>query len=677
MTDWLIRAINRFYAGRLATLALVHAALIAAANQAAFWLRFEGAIPAAQQPYVTSLLPLLVAIRLAVFLPLHLHQGVWRYASIRDLQRIVSGVALSSLLFWAIVHGAIGAAAYPRSVFVTDALLLVFLMGALRLGWRLWRAHDGGAAGPARRVLIYGAGDAGEAIAREMLAHPGSGRRPVGFLDDGSKTQGLEIHGLPVVGGGADAADAVTRLRPDEILIAMPSADPAALQRVMRTLAATGLPITTLPNVRDILDGKIDVHQIRRLAVEDVLPRAPIGLDRRPVRALLRGRRVLVTGAGGSIGSELCRQIAAFHPASLILYERYENNLYAVSTDLVDRGFASGLHPVLGDVADRGRLEEVFAEHRPDIVFHAAAHKHVPLMEHNPCEAVKNNVRGTRLAAETAERYGAERFILISTDKAVNPTSVMGATKRVAELVLQARAHTSGTFFSTVRFGNVLGSNGSVIPRFMAQIAKGGPVTVTHPEMRRFFMLIPEAVQLVLHAASQAHAGETYVLEMGEQIRVVDMARDLIRLSGRVPDEEIPVVFTGLRPGEKLYEELVGEEEEAGPSDIREIRRVRPKARVDATWLDAQVARLEQLAFAGHRAGVLDQLAAIIPTYRRDRDTQVPAAKAEPEAAAVAEERQDRWTMPLRPVPDLVALDAALRQAPLLARRGVSLKNLA
>jgi FlaA1/EpsC-like NDP-sugar epimerase/predicted RNA-binding Zn-ribbon protein involved in translation (DUF1610 family) len=324
----------------------------------------------------------------------------------------------------------------------------------------------------------------------------------------------------------------------------------------------------------------------------------------------------MVTGAGGSIGSELCRQVARLGPRRLILYERYENGLHAIAMRLKDEGFSGGLHATIGDITDVGRLDAVMAEHRPEIVFHAAAHKHVPMMEDNVCEAVKNNVTGTRLVAEAAERHGVDRFILISTDKAVNPTSVMGATKRVAELILQLLAPASGTSFCTVRFGNVLASSGSVVPRFLEQIKAGGPVAVTHPEMRRYFMLIPEAVELVLHAAARGQAGQVYVLRMGEQIPVVDVARNLIRLSGFVPDEDIAITFTGMRPGEKLYEELVGPDEAVELSDAPEIMRVQPLRLPTAEALAREVTELERRARAEDVAGVLDQLRAIIPEFK-------------------------------------------------------------
>ena len=341
------------------------------------------------------------------------------------------------------------------------------------------------------------------------------------------------------------------------------------------------------------------MSQIRSLAIEDLLERAPVGLDPGRVQQLLKGKRVLITGAGGSIGSELCRQVAAMQPALLVLYERYENSLYSIANDLADRGYGDWVQSVIGDVTDAARLDAVFAVHAPEIVFHAAAHKHVPLMELNAGEAVKNNIIGTRRVAEASQKHRVERFIMISTDKAVNPTSVMGATKRVAEMTVQALASLSSTSFVTVRFGNVLGSNGSVVPRFKQQIAAGGPVTVTHPEIRRFFMLIPEAVQLVLHAAAIGARGAVYVLEMGDQLKLVDVARNLIRLSGFVPDEQIPITFVGLRPGEKLFEELVGADETVSVSPVDKILRVEERQRRDIGALTLLTSELEQRALRG------------------------------------------------------------------------------
>ena len=382
-------------------------------------------------------------------------------------------------------------------------------------------------------------------------------------------------------------------------------------------LAPFHVRIKTLPNLGDILEGKVTISQIRDLAIEDLLQRPPVGLDPQPVRSLIEGKRVLVTGAGGSIGSELCRQIVELHPTALILFERHENSLYTIAGELSDCGHSGVTHGVLGDITDISRLQETLTTFRPHIIFHAAAHKHVPLMELNPGEAIKNNVLGTRMMAEAAVQFGAEYFVLISTDKAVNPSSVMGATKRVAELVVQGMAGRSQTRFLTVRFGNVLGSNGSVVPRFQKQIKAGGPVTVTHPEVRRYFMLIPEAVTLVLQAAALGEQGAIYVLEMGVQIKLVDLARNLIRLSGQVGDMNIPIQFVGLRPGEKLEEELVGECERAVPSAVDKILRIQSETSIDPTFLAQVLCKLEDVKVLSHSPSVIDLLQQVVPTFHR------------------------------------------------------------
>ena len=365
------------------------------------------------------------------------------------------------------------------------------------------------------------------------------------------------------------------------------------------------------------MEGKVTISQIRDLAIEDLLQRPPVGLDPQPVRSLISGKRVLVTGAGGSIGSELCRQILTFDPQTLILYERHENSLYTISGELEDRGHSCPMHGIIGDITDVPRLQETFRTYRPDIIFHAAAHKHVPLMESNPGEAFKNNVFGTRILAEAAAQFAVEHFVLISTDKAVNPSSVMGATKRVAELVVQSMANRSQTRFLTVRFGNVLGSNGSVVPRFQKQIKAGGPVTVTHPEVRRYFMLIPEAVTLVLQAAALGEQGAIYILEMGGQIKLVDLARNLIRLSGHVPERNIPIQFIGLRPGEKLEEELVGDSERAMPSSVDKILRIQSNQSFDPTLLTQILGKLDDIQILNHPPSVIELLQQVVPSFHR------------------------------------------------------------
>lgn len=612
---------------RRAVAMAIQLTLVIAANRLAFLLRFDGAIPPWAEQAFQQTLPLLLCSRAIAFVPFRLYQGLWKYTSVHDLMMLLGGISSSSVAVYLLVQTPLGPPVYPRSIFVIDAVLLMLLLGGVRMARRLHAEFS--LAKPGKRVIVYGAGDAGELIVRDMKNNTWYDYQPVGFIDDDRAKVGRRIHGVSVLGTREDLPKIVERWRPDEILLAIPSADAAALRAIVRALESFKVPIKTLPNLRDLIDGKIELGHIRSLAVEDLLARAPVGLDPRPVRQLIKGRRVMVTGAGGSIGSELCRQIVRLEPVSLVMFERYENSLHAIRLELEDMKPGCGLHAVIGDVADMGCVGATLLDYQPEIIFHAAAHKHVPLMEENPCEAIKNNVRGTRLLAQAAEFHGVDRFIMISTDKAVNPTSVMGASKRLAELAVQTQAVGSGTSFAVVRFGNVLGSNGSVVPRFMEQIKRGGPVTITHPEMRRFFMLIPEAVQLVLHAAAQGEGGATYVLEMGEQVKLVDMARDLIRLSGFVPDEEVGIEFVGLRPGEKLYEELVGVNEEVGPSAVNKILRVRSR-RPPAPELLDQLEAIEQQAVDADVRGVMASLKALIPEYEH------PATAAPADTVAAA-----------------------------------------
>jgi FlaA1/EpsC-like NDP-sugar epimerase len=607
--------------------------LIVLANYAAFALRFDGAIPPTYLHVWWQALPLLLVVRSGVFIPLKLYEGLWRYAGIWDLCNIILGVTASSGLFYPMTLWLLAGPNYPRSIVVIDAVLLILAMGGARLGRRLY--HELSRISRTRRILILGAGDAGESIVRDMKGNSAYDYEPIGFVDDDPHKVGLRIHGVPVLGTRQSLPAIIERHQPSEVLVAIPTATTGVIAEIVRTLEPYKIPIKTLPTLREIREDHGLITQIRSLKIEDLLAREPIGLDAAPLQRLVRGKHVLVTGAGGSIGSELCYQIAALEPALLMLYDRYENGLFAVTNGLASRRAKCAVLSLVGDVTDGKRLDALMGEHRPAIVFHAAAHKHVPLMEGNPCEAVKNNVAGTRTLMDAAARHDVECFVLISTDKAVNPSSVMGTTKRVAELLVQAMNQRGRTTYLAVRFGNVLASNGSVVPTFMEQIKAGGPVTVTHPEMRRYFMLIPEAVQLVLHAAALAEAGVVYVLEMGRQVKLVDMARNLIRLSGFVPDLEIPLVFTGLRPGEKLFEELVGSDEHAEASGVEKMLRVRPVTPPNLFDLNAQIDELERLAIDGDAAATLRQLGHIVPAFQSRPYLPAPVVPSSAEAVGV------------------------------------------
>ena len=599
---------------RRVLIVVLHLPLLAAINYAAFWLRFDGKINPVDFLVFVTWLPWIIAIRMTVFAVFRLYAGLWRYVSVRDLLNIIGAVGTSSAMLYVVSRSVPALAGYPRSVIVIDSVLLVFALGALRLTRRIWREFYYAPEG--KRVLIYGAGDAGEMIVRDMRHNPFYGYEPIGFFDDDPAKRGRRIHGVKVLGGRTEIARIMADTRPEAVVIAMPRADAGTIRSVVHALEGYKIPIQTLPNLRDLLDGKVTVNRIRTLAVEDLLERSPVRLSVDWVRSLVQGKRILITGAGGSIGSELARQIGALGPSALTLLDRYENGLHEVASELQAGSASAALEIVLADVTDRRRVDHVLGVHRPQLIFHAAAHKHVPLMELNPCEAVKNNVGGTRIVAEAAAVSGVERFVLISTDKAVNPSSVMGATKRVAELLAQDLNRHGRIVYTTVRFGNVLASNGSVLLRFLAQIKAGGPVTITHPEMRRYFMLIPEAVHLILHAATLAKGGDIFVLDMGEQIKIVDLARNVIRLSGFIPEDEIAMKLVGLRPGEKLQEELVGSDEVARQTSVERILHVESRLSPASSDLASGVVVLERLAEAGDEQAVLKKLRELVPTYR-------------------------------------------------------------
>lgn len=546
--------------GRRSIAFLVQAGLLAAAYVLAFMVRFDFRVPEAYARTLWLSLPGALAVKLVVFTMFRLHQGWWRYAGLRDLETLVKASAIAAVGAMTINYMALEMRTVPRSIYLLDPLLSVILVGGMRLAVRMFRERlmaSRHPQGPAIRVLIVGTGDAAEALLRGFGRPSGTRYKAVGLLDDDDTRHGLRIHGVPVLGGTDRIGAEVQKGNVQEVVFAQASLTRVDMQRIVARCEGRGVRFRVLPKDSGSLVDHRMMQALRDVQLEDLLGRAPVPLESESVRDLVQGKVVLVSGAGGSIGSELVRQVARHHPARLILLERAENALFLLTEELTEKEPGLSWEPVVGDVTDEPLLNAVFARSRPHVVVHAAAHKHVPMMEHNASEAVRNNVFGTLSLARAAARHRADTFVLISTDKAVNPTSVMGTTKRVAELVVQgmASAHPE-TRFVAVRFGNVLGSNGSVVPTFKQQIARGGPVTVTHPDMRRYFMTIPEASQLVLTAAALGQGGEVFILDMDEPVRIVDMARNLIRLAGLRPDEDVKIVYTGLRPGEKLFEEL-------------------------------------------------------------------------------------------------------------------------
>jgi FlaA1/EpsC-like NDP-sugar epimerase len=547
--------------------------LIFAANLTAFLLRFDAEIPPEYQTIMWDHVPaVLLVFGLGMWM-FGTQRGLWRYVGLHDIGKIILASLTGAALLYGVLHLIGGVIQYPRSVIVLTGLLNGLYLVGIRLAVRWFREWLRIVGPTTRRALIVGAGNAGELLVRDMLSGGDYDCRPVGFLDDDPVKHKMRIHGIPVVGNIVVIKEAAEKLEANEIIIAIPSASTTVMQQILRASEGCTIPIKTLPSVKRLLDDPVSLRQVKPMNLDDLLQREPIETDRQELDPLIGGKTLLVTGAGGSIGSELCRQIAQRKPRLLVLFERYENALHSLMLELGATFPDVKILPVIGDVTVPDRVAEIFHQTNPDIVFHAAAHKHVPLMELNPKEAIRNNILGTRGVAEAAVKHGVDRFVLISTDKAVNPSSIMGATKRVAEHLMQEFNQEGLTKFTVVRFGNVLGSNGSVVPLFYDQIRRGGPVTVTHPEIKRFFITIPEAVQLVLQASVIGKGGEVFVLDMGEQIKVTDLARNMIVLAGLVPGKDVEIVFTGLRPGEKLYEELFEEREQVKPTAHPKIRR--------------------------------------------------------------------------------------------------------
>jgi FlaA1/EpsC-like NDP-sugar epimerase len=542
----------------------------------AYLLRFNFDIPPLYRQECWHTMLWVVPLQCLVFYGFSLYRGVWRYASVTDLQRILWAVMSAAALIPLVLGLFRVQAVVPRSVLILDPLLLLMLMGGSRLIYRLWKENllYGNFHLQGEPVIIVGAGSAGVNLSKELARS--KEWNLVGFLDDDAQKEGRVVNGIKVLGGIKALPEFAKRLNVEHIIVAMPSAPHQVRKHVIALANQHGIQAKMVPTFEDLLSGRVAVSQLRAVELDDLLGRDPVALDDAGLQQQLSGKVVLVTGAGGSIGSELCRQICRFSPQKLVLFEASEFALYNIEQELSKKFPALSIFYLAGDVRDASRLEHVFADYQPQVVFHAAAYKHVPLMErHNSWQAVRNNVFGTWQVGQCAQRHGVEKFVLISTDKAVNPTNVMGTTKRLAEMICQGLQNTQSnqdvTKFIIVRFGNVLGSNGSVIPKFNEQIANGGPITVTHPEITRYFMSIPEAAQLVMQAGYMGQGGEIFVLDMGEPVKIVDLAKDLIRLSG-LNEDDIKIEFTGLRPGEKLYEELLADNENTLPTPHRKLR---------------------------------------------------------------------------------------------------------
>ncbi len=608
----------RFYRNRVVVI-LCDAFLVTAAFILSYALRFNFDIPAVYLDQIKKTLPFFVALNLIVFFLFDLYRGMWRYTGVRDLRAIISAVTLSTLVMIVALTIGYRFAGYPRSVFVISWFILIVFVGGFRFQIRMikeignplvWRFKQGSV--PTKKLMIVGAGDAGEMILREILQNPRIGYNPVCFVDDDPDKVKRKIHGIPVLGRQRDISSLVERFGIEEVVIAIPSATGIQIRSIVDHCEKARVRFRTLPSVGELIDGSVRVSQIRDVKIEDILGRDSIRLDLNPARREIAGKTVLVTGAAGSIGSELVRQIIQLAPSRIILYERDENGLFHIQSEV-----ALGLHedmflPIVGDILDEKRIRAMMRATRPHLVFHAAAYKHVPMMETNPVEAVKNNLLGTIKVAEESIRSGVRKFTLISTDKAVNPVNVMGATKRAAEKGMLS-LNSSDTKFMVVRFGNVLGSRGSVVPTFERQIAGGGPVQVTHPDMTRYFMTINEAAQLVLLATSIGEGGEIFVLDMGKPVKIMDLARNMITLSGFEPDKDIEIQVIGRRLGEKLHEVLISDQETILGKEFGKILKIGfPKEEQNVL---NKVDQLEHLVSIEDKQTILKTLKEIVPEF--------------------------------------------------------------
>ncbi|MFE4568670.1 polysaccharide biosynthesis protein [Paenibacillus chitinolyticus] len=606
------------YSKRTPMLVLIDMIIVWASIYLTFLAHFRGGIPQ-EVMSVIMLYTLVSGISLAcAMFYFQLYNRIWQYASVGEMVAIAKAVIVSCLISYA-VTSFLSAGEITLYMFLQNLNGILLMLGGSRFVWRVFCDNFYGSSRsrggkPAQRTLVVGAGSCGVMFVKELAHNDSFMMKPVAFVDDDPYKQKLQLHGIPVMGNRLDIPRIVEEQRIDDIIIALPSVSKTQISDIINICKTTKARLKIIPLIQEYIQGKMAANQMRDVQVEDLLGRDPIQTDLQNIADYVQNKIVLVTGAGGSIGSELCRQVAPFKPARLLLLGHGENSIYGIEMEMRRLFPNLPIETVIADVQDRTRIADVFREFGPQVVFHAAAHKHVPLMERNPSEAIKNNVFGSKNVAECADEFGAERFVLISTDKAVNPTSIMGTTKRIAEMFIQSLDKHSKTKFVAVRFGNVLGSRGSVIPRFKDQIARGGPVTVTHPEMVRYFMTIPEAVQLVIQAGAFAKGGEVFILDMGKPVKIVDLATDLIRLSGYEPNVDIDIEFSGIRAGEKLYEELLTSEEGMSSTMHDRIFIGKPM-NINRTELEFEMRRLERV-LGSDPEEIRALLQHLVPTYR-------------------------------------------------------------
>ena len=619
---------------KMLTLVIVDLLLIFCSYFVAFIFRFKytnisiAEIVVMYESYISKIF-LMSLIFIGIFMAFKQYKSIWSIASIDEFLRgiIATGLATSVVL----IISYLDERRIPLMVTIMAGIMIMVFCNGIRIGWRVVRRTlifiTDRSNGSCKRVLVVGAGGAGALVANEYKKNPQYKKKVVAFVDDSWVKKGIYVSGIKVLGDRYDIPTVVEEQRIDEIIIAISELNEVELKKILDECKKTTAQVKIMPGVSEVIDGKFSVKKIRDVDVEDLLGREPIKLDFSGISSYIENKVIMVTGGGGSIGSELCRQIARFNPKELIIFDIYENNAYDLQNELLRKYKNLNLKTLIGSVRDRKRLNSIFKEYRPQVVFHAAAHKHVPLMEDSPGEAIKNYVLGTLNTAELASEYGVERFVLISTDKAVNPTNVMGATKRMCEMVIQSIDKESDTEFVAVRFGNVLGSNGSVVPLFKKQIAEGGPITLTHKDITRYFMTIPEASQLVLQAGAYAKGGEIFVLDMGQPVKIYDLAENLIRLSGYIPNEEIEIKVTGLRPGEKLYEELLMDEEGLSETPHKKIFIGRP-GEFKLERVKNNINTLLDVVKLGNKEKLREKLQEVVPTYKNpDEDNEVAATK--------------------------------------------------